>query len=64
MDKSPLVGWDSIAGLEFAKNTIFETIIWPRLRPDLFKGIISPPKGILLFGPPGTGKTMIGFLLL
>ncbi len=55
-----LVTWDHIAGLEHAKNTIREIVIWPMLRPDIFTGLRGPPKGLLLFGPPGTGKTMIG----
>jgi SpoVK/Ycf46/Vps4 family AAA+-type ATPase len=60
IDKNPSVDWDDIAGLEFAKNTVKEIIIYPLMRPDLFTGIRAPPKGLLLFGPPGTGKTMIG----
>ncbi|KAH9416975.1 Fidgetin-like protein 1 [Dermatophagoides pteronyssinus] len=52
--------WSNIAGLEYAKSTIQQVAILPLKRPDLFTGLRSPPKGILLFGPPGTGKTMIG----
>lgn len=54
------VKWDDISGLEFAKKSIFESVIWPMKNTKVFKGIRAPPKGILLFGPPGTGKTLIG----
>lgn len=60
VEKQPNVKWDDIAGLEFAKKTINEIIIWPMLRPDIFTGMRAPPKGIMLFGPPGTGKTLLG----
>uniref|UniRef100_UPI00398EA80A fidgetin-like protein 1 n=1 Tax=Pristiophorus japonicus TaxID=55135 RepID=UPI00398EA80A len=60
IDHGPPVNWDDIAGLEFAKATIKEIVVWPMLRPDIFTGLRGPPKGILLFGPPGTGKTLIG----
>lgn len=60
MDHGSPVLWDDIAGLEFAKATIKEIVVWPMLRPDIFTGLRGPPKGILLFGPPGTGKTLIG----
>ncbi|ELT99931.1 hypothetical protein CAPTEDRAFT_159570 [Capitella teleta] len=60
MDHGPPVAWEDIAGLEFAKKTIREIVIWPMLRPDIFTGLRGPPKGLLLFGPPGTGKTLIG----
>ncbi|KPP61601.1 hypothetical protein Z043_120280 [Scleropages formosus] len=60
MDHGPPVSWEDIAGLEFAKATIQEIVVWPMLRPDIFTGLRGPPKGILLFGPPGTGKTLIG----
>ncbi|XP_037349282.1 fidgetin-like protein 1 [Talpa occidentalis] len=60
MDHGPPVNWDDIAGVEFAKATIKEIVVWPMMRPDIFTGLRGPPKGILLFGPPGTGKTLIG----
>lgn len=60
MDQDPNVRWDDIAGLEHAKKCVTEMVIWPLLRPDIFQGCRAPGKGLLLFGPPGTGKTMIG----
>ncbi|XP_004616237.1 fidgetin-like protein 1 [Sorex araneus] len=60
MDHGPPVNWEDIAGVEFAKATIKEIVVWPMMRPDIFTGLRGPPKGILLFGPPGTGKTLIG----
>ncbi|KAF2352309.1 P-loop containing nucleoside triphosphate hydrolase [Trinorchestia longiramus] len=60
LDAGIEVQWDHIAGLQDAKATIQEVVVWPMLRPDIFTGLRGPPKGVLLFGPPGTGKTMIG----
>lgn len=60
MDRDPNVRWGDIAGLEHAKKCVTEMVVWPLLRPDIFKGCRAPGRGLLLFGPPGTGKTMIG----
>ena len=60
VDDGQKVTFDDIAGLENAKNTVNEMVIYPMKRPDLFTGLRACPKGLLLFGPPGTGKTLIG----
>lgn len=49
------VTFDQIAGLELAKKSVVELVCWPMARPDIFTGLRSLPKGLLLFGPPGTG---------
>ena len=55
--EKPEMKWDDVVGLEDCKQAIRESIVFPFLRPDLFK--LGWPRGILLFGPPGCGKTMI-----
>lgn len=56
---SPAVRWDTIKGLENAKRLLKEAVVMPIKYPQYFTGLLSPWKGILLFGPPGTGKTML-----
>ncbi|KPV61742.1 MAG: VCP-like ATPase [Candidatus Bathyarchaeota archaeon BA2] len=51
------VSWEQVVGLEQAKKAIKEAIIYPVERPDLFP--LGWPRGILLFGPPGCGKTLL-----
>merc|ERR1712150_202702 len=59
VDRCPQVVWDSIAGLEQAKSLLEEAVVLPLIIPDYFQGIRRPWKGVLMFGPPGTGKTML-----
>lgn len=53
------LSWDKVGGLRQVKSRLNEAIIQPLKRPDLFSGVRSPPKGVLLFGPPGNGKTLL-----
>ncbi len=59
ISEKPDVKWEDVANLEEAKQALRESIILPILRPDLFTGARQPWKGVLLFGPPGCGKTLI-----
>ncbi|MGY8691990.1 MAG: AAA family ATPase, partial [Candidatus Poseidoniales archaeon] len=56
----PQVSWDQVGGLEEVKERLKESIEWPLNRPESFEHFgIKPPRGIILFGAPGTGKTLI-----
>jgi fidgetin-like protein 1 len=44
LDKGMKIKWSDISGLNFAKKTIHEIIVWPLLRPDIFNGLRAPPK--------------------
>ncbi len=58
--ESPNVPWTEVGGLEQAIIDIREAIEWPLTQKDAFKRIgIKPPRGILLYGPPGCGKTLL-----
>ena len=54
------VNWDDIGGLDEVKQHLKEAVEWPLKNPKIFSRLgIKPPKGILLYGPPGCGKTML-----
>ena len=56
----PTIKWGDIGGLEDVKQELIEAVEWPLKYPDSFKRLgIKPPKGILLYGAPGTGKTLL-----
>jgi transitional endoplasmic reticulum ATPase len=58
--ESPNVHWSDIGGLEDVKQELIETVEWPLKYGPLFSHMdAKPPRGILLHGPPGTGKTML-----
>ena len=56
----PDIGWDDIGGLEDVKQELKEAVEWPLKHPETFQRLgIRPPKGTLLYGIPGTGKTLL-----
>ena len=56
----PEVTWDEIGGLEDVKSRLKESVEWPLTKPELFEHFgIKPPRGIVMFGAPGTGKTLL-----
>jgi len=56
----PNIKWNDIGGLENVKQELIEAVEWPLKYPDSFKRLgVKPPKGILLYGAPGTGKTLL-----
>ena len=58
--ETPEVAWEDIGGLEGIKKELREAVEWPLKYPDLYETIgYSMPKGILLYGPSGTGKTLL-----
>ena len=60
MVQVPNVHWDDIGDLDQVKQQLKEMVEWPLKHPEMFSRMgIEPPKGILLFGPPGCGKTLL-----
>ncbi|KAK3560247.1 hypothetical protein QTP86_003999 [Hemibagrus guttatus] len=59
VSRNPNIHWNDIADLEDAKKLLREAVVLPMWMPDFFKGIRRPWKGVLMVGPPGTGKTML-----
>jgi transitional endoplasmic reticulum ATPase len=56
----PTVRWDAVGGLDEVKQSLKESVEWPINQPQIFTDMgIEPPKGILLYGPPGCGKTLL-----
>ncbi len=54
------VHWDDVGGLEDVKQSLIEAVEWPLQYPEAFAAVgVRPPRGILLYGLPGTGKTLL-----
>ena len=57
MREKPDISWTEVIGLDDAKNALRDSIVYPSKRPDLFP--LGWPRGMLLYGPPGCGKTIL-----
>lgn len=56
----PTVGWDDVGGLDEARRRLIEAVAWPLRHPVTFaRAGVKPPRGVLLAGPPGCGKTLL-----
>ncbi|XP_017044245.1 katanin p60 ATPase-containing subunit A1 isoform X3 [Drosophila ficusphila] len=59
LQRHPCIKWTDVAGLNEAKTILQEAVVLPVIMPEFFKGIRRPWRGVLMVGPPGTGKTML-----
>ena len=57
MIENPAVTWDDVLGVEDAKRLLKEAVVYPLKYPQLFVGRFKPWRGVLLYGPPGTGQS-------
>lgn len=58
--ETPNIKWDDVGGLEEVKQELIEAIDWPLKHPEAFTRLgVKPPRGILIYGAPGTGKTLL-----
>ncbi|XP_023066846.1 putative fidgetin-like protein 2 [Piliocolobus tephrosceles] len=60
VDCGPPVQWADVAGQGALKAALEEELVWPLLRPPAYPGSLRPPRTVLLFGPRGAGKALLG----